>query len=79
MGFVDLWRMALPHVTPPSVQDAARWSGYPPEIVEKAILRTARRFAPDKITPAFRPEEAYRYTSSVAKGESRNDTRSGNR
>ncbi|MBW4039206.1 MAG: hypothetical protein HIU91_10090 [Acidobacteria bacterium] len=70
-GFVDLWKMAMPHIPPPSVQDAARWSSYDPELVEWSILRTARRFAPDKITPAFRPEEAYRYVSAVAKGESK--------
>lgn len=69
-GFVELWRLAMPHIEQPSVQDAARWGGYDPAVVERAILRTARRFAPGKITPAFRPEEAYRYVSAVAKGES---------
>lgn len=70
-GFVELWQLAMPHIVPPTVQDAARWGSYPPEVVEKAILRTARRFAPEKITPAFRADEAYRYVSAVTKGESR--------
>jgi hypothetical protein len=70
-GFGELWKLAMPHIEPPSVQDSARWGGYPRELVERAILRTARRFAPNKIPPAFRPDEAYRYTSAVAKGESK--------
>jgi hypothetical protein len=73
--YVKLWRVVLPHVVDPSIQDAARWSDYSPEIVERAILRTGRRFAPDKITPTFRPDEAYRYVSAVAKGESADDNR----
>jgi hypothetical protein len=77
--YVKLWRVALPHVAEPSIQDAARWSDYPPEIVEKAILRTARRFAPGKLPPTFQSLEAHKYVSAVAKGESTNDTRSGNR
>jgi hypothetical protein len=68
-GFIELWRMALPHVEPPSVQDAARWCRYHPETVEKAILRAGRRFALDKITPAFRPDEAHRYVSAIAREE----------
>jgi len=70
-NFVELWQMALPHVEPPSVQDAARWSAYDPALVERAILRTARRFAPNKVTPEFQANEAYRYVSSVARGESK--------
>lgn len=74
-GFIELWRMALPHVEPPSVQDAAHWGKYQPEIVERAILRTGRRFAPGKITPTFRPDEAHRYASAVARGEHDDDSR----
>jgi len=65
--FVRLWRVALPHVPEPSIQDAARWSEYRPNIVERAILRTGRRFAPHRITPEFSPEESYKYTSAVAR------------
>lgn len=68
-GFIELWKMALPHVEPPSVQDAARWGRYQPETVERAILRAGRRFAFDKITSTFRPNEAHRYVSAVAREE----------
>lgn len=71
-GFLELWRMALPHIEPPSVQDAGHWGTFSPALVERAILRTARRFAPEKLTPAFRPDEAYRYVSAVARAESAN-------
>lgn len=74
-GFVELWKLALPHIEPPSVQDAGHWGAYPPDQVEKAILRTARRFAPGKITPAFLPDEAYRYVSAVARAESGTPTK----
>lgn len=70
-GFVELWRLALPHIQPPSVQDTARWGSYDPAIVERAILRTARRFAADRINSAFQAEEANRYVSAVTKGESK--------
>lgn len=65
--FVGLWRVALPHVIEPTIQDAGRWTEYRPAIVERAILRTGRRFAPDRITPGLTPEESYRYTSAVAR------------
>lgn len=67
--FVTLWRVVLPHIAEPSIQDTARWSDYPPEIVEKAILRTARRFAPNRLATTFEPVEAHKYVSAVAKGE----------
>ncbi|WP_047495864.1 hypothetical protein [Terriglobus sp. TAA 43] len=68
--FITLWRIALPHVTEPTIQDTARWSAYPPESVERAIMRTARRFAANRLPPRFEPLEAFKYVSSVARGDS---------
>lgn len=65
--FQELWRMVLPHIAEPSPQDAARWCDYDPSIVERAILRTGRRFASDKVPSGFKPEEAYRYVTGVAR------------
>jgi len=65
--YSELWRIALPHIEPPTIQDAGRWAEYPPAIVERAILRTARKFAQVKIASGFIPSEAYRYASSVAR------------
>jgi hypothetical protein len=65
--FTELWSLILPHVAEPSPQDAARWCDYEPAIVERAMLRTGRRFAKDKIPPGFNPEEAYRYVTGVSR------------
>jgi hypothetical protein len=65
--FKQLWRVVLPHVAEPSPQDVARWCDYEPAIVERAMLRTGRRFAKDKIRPGFNPEEAYRYVTGVSR------------
>lgn len=65
--FTTLWRIALPHVTEPTIQDTARWSAYPPESVERAIMRTARRFSVSRLSPRFEPLEAFKYVSSVAR------------
>ena len=65
--FQGLWKIAIPHLAEPSPQDAARWCDYAPSIVERAILRTGRRFAKDKVPPAFDAEEAYRYVTGVAR------------
>jgi hypothetical protein len=65
--FTRLWRIILPHVADPSPQDAARWCDYEPAIVERAMLRTGRRFAKDKLAPGFTPEQSFRYTTGVAR------------
>ena len=62
-----MWRLTLPHVPEPSPQDAARWGLYPAHAVEAAILRTAMRFAPIKVTTGFDPQQAYRYVTGTAR------------
>jgi hypothetical protein len=68
--FAALWRVVMPHIEEPTVQDSAQWSRYSPEEVERAICRTGRRFAPSKLLPTFAATEAYRYVSAVARAES---------
>jgi len=62
-----VWRIALPHLTEPAPEDVARWCTYPLGTVENAILRTGNRFAKSKLASGFNPEEAYRYTTAVAR------------
>ena len=70
-SFTKLWRVALPHIAAPTVQDAAHWCDSEPALVERAILRTGRRFAQGKLLPGFNSIEAFRYTSAVIRGEER--------
>lgn len=65
--FIRLWRVVVPHIAEPSPQDVARWCEYDTAVAEGAILRTARRFAEGKVRHGFSPEEAYRYTTGVAR------------
>jgi len=65
--FTQLWCVVLPHVREPSPQDVARWCDYESAIVERAILRTGRRFAENKVQRDFDPTQAYRYTTGVAR------------
>lgn len=68
--YQKVWGLILPHLPPPSEQDAARWGGYPVDAVESALLRAARRFAIDRIPTDFDPSSAYRYVSAIAKAVS---------
>jgi len=62
-----LWALIVPHIAVPGPEDAARWCEYPSDAVEQAILRTARRFAPERVKPDFAPIAAYRYATAVAR------------
>lgn len=65
--FAKVWQLALPHIPPPAPEDAARWAVYSSVAVEAAILRTAKRFAPARITHDFVPVQAYRYATATAR------------
>jgi hypothetical protein len=65
--FQKVWRLTLPHIEPPSPEDAVRWCPYSVDTVETALLRTARRFAPAKITEGFQPQQAYKYATAIAR------------
>jgi hypothetical protein len=65
--YQKLWTVILPHVATPPPEDVARWLDFPTNTIEQAIVRTAKRFAREKITPSFDSIQAYRYTSSVAR------------
>ena len=65
--FRQVWRILLPHLTEPAAQDAARWGIYPPEAVEAALLRTAKRFARNRVPESFDPQQAYRYVTATAR------------
>ena len=62
-----LWALVLPHITTPGPEDVARWCDYPTEAVEHAILRTAKRFAREKVKPGFDPLTAYKYATATAR------------
>jgi hypothetical protein len=65
--YQTLWAAVIPHIPPPSPEDVARWFGYQPSAVEHAIMRTARRFARDKVVPDFDPVQAYRFATATAR------------
>ena len=66
--YKTVWGELIPHIIAPHTQDVLRWCEYQPDIVEKAIARTARKFAVDRIDPStFDPESAYRYVSGTAR------------
>lgn len=66
-GYRSLWALVVPHIKTPGPEDVARWCDYPSDAVEHAILRTAKRFAREKIAADFDPVSAYRFTSATAR------------
>ena len=62
-----VWNLICPHIKGPTPQDAGRWTSYPMQVVESAIVRAGAKFGPERIRPGFQPVEAYRYTTSVCK------------
>jgi len=65
--YLKTWKMVLPHVAPPPPEDAARWGLYPSYVVEAAILRTSKRFAPARLGLDFVPQQAYKYATATAR------------
>ena len=68
-----VWAIALPHLAPPSPQDAARWGAYPVSVVETAILRAGRRFSKERVSGSFDPVSAYRYVTATARSMEQNN------
>lgn len=65
--FLATWRLLLPHLPPPTPEDAVRWLHYADTIVEQAILRTSKKFAAYKIDARFNPSKAHRYATATAR------------
>ena len=66
-SLLAVWRVTVPHITPPAPESVTHWLNYPDAIVEAAILRTARKFSPGKSSADLNPSHAYRYTTSTAR------------
>jgi hypothetical protein len=63
-----VWTTVIPHLPAPPADDVALWCAHPDSVVEAAILRTAKRFSKYRTdAPRFKPAEAYRYTTAIAK------------
>jgi hypothetical protein len=65
--FRQVWRLALPHLPVPEPADAVRWCTYDLQTVEAAILRTAQKFAEQKLPQGFSPQSAYKYVTATAR------------
>jgi hypothetical protein len=68
--YKQVWSVVIPNIPEPDEKDAARWCKFKPEVVENAMLRTAQRFAPDRIGngEGFTPEMAYKFVTAIASG-----------
>ncbi len=66
---MKLWVIMLPHVQKPSDRHFGLWSQFPDDIIERAVVRTSRKFAPEKIDATFNPEIAWRYCAGVMANE----------
>ena len=73
-----LWVTVIPHLPPPPPEDVARWFAFEPSAVERAIVRAARRFSPEKLAPNFDPVEAYRYTTALARTNNEHNSTTSN-
>jgi len=65
--FQKVWRVLLPHLPEPTTADVALWLNYGDKVVEQAIFRTGKKFAPTKVDASFDPRQAYRYATGTAK------------
>jgi hypothetical protein len=66
-----LWATMLPHVPAPDPAWIGRWCESGERTIEHAIVRTSKKFSPEKISAGFKPEAAWRYTSGVVMNEGR--------
>lgn len=66
--YQEIWAVLIPHIVAPEPPDMIlhKWHTYPVQFMEKAILRTSMRYAEDKVTPDFDPQDAYKYTAFIA-------------
>lgn len=68
-----LWTTVIPHIKAPPPEDVARWFAFSTNAVEHAVMRTARRFAREKIGPTFDPTQAYKYATATARNIAEQD------
>jgi hypothetical protein len=66
---IRLWEIMLPHVTKPQQHQCGLWCQFPDEIIERGIVRAARKFAADKREGTLNPEIVWRYAAGVMSRE----------
>ena len=63
----ELWLSVMPHIPVPGLKDIAYWYSYPIETIEAAIMRTAAKFAKEKIATDFKPKDAFSYVTGYCR------------
>jgi hypothetical protein len=62
----ELWKMFLPFVSAPEPQQLARWANrFPDELIERAFLKTARKFSAKRVRLPLDEADIHRYVTGL--------------